>query len=151
MRAVPFRQDSIRTEAKNRLLQAVALQPEAAYLYHGIANLYTTNTGHVLNYQTDSVLKYCQLASRYAPKWLLPWLDLSVEYSEAQVDLPQADICLMKAYQINSKSYLVLERLSSLRQLQNRLDEAVVLADKMIVLHPDLFNGAAIQGLNYFL
>ncbi len=151
LRSLPFRQDSVRMEAKKRLLQGVALQPEAGFLYHGIANLYTSNTGNVLDYQTDSVEKYCRLASRFAPKWLLPWLDLSIEYSDFQVDLARADTCLMQAYQINPKSYLVLERLSSLLQLRNRLDEAIELADKMVALHPDLFKGAAIQGLNYFL
>ncbi len=145
----PARKDSIRTEAKRLLQQAIALEPEAAYLYIGIANLYLAGT--VFSYQTDSVVRYCRLASRYAPQWLLPYFVLSLEYGIAQSDLVASDSFLMQAYRIKPESYLVLERLSWLRQWQRRLDEAIAITEKSMALRPDLFNGAGTMAMNYFL
>ena len=139
--------DSIKELAKAKLLGALTLEPSAAYVYHAISNLYNWSSP----VQVDSLVRYAQLALTYAPNWLLPYIDVAAEYSYSLNDLAQSERWLMEAMKIDSSSYLVLERLSWLRQWQNRSDETLDLCRRMKALHPDLFNAYATAGATHLM
>ncbi len=139
--------DSIKELAKTKLLSAVNLEPSAAYVYHAISSLYNWNSP----VQVDSLVKYAQLARTYSPNWLLPYIDVAAEYSYSLNDLAQSEHWLTEAMKIDSASYLVLERLSWLRQWQNRTSETLDLCRRMKALRPDLFNAYATAGATHLM
>jgi tetratricopeptide (TPR) repeat protein len=133
--------DSTRTEAKRLLLQAVAFDSEAAYLYFSIGNLYSQNNPNC----TDSLTHYFQMALERSPNWLLPYLEASYEWN-VHGNLDESERWLLKALDINPESYVTLERLSWLRQWQGRPEESAEISLKMIALKPDLFNAYSTLG-----
>ncbi len=143
----PEKRDSLRAAAKAKLLEAIRLEPSAAYLYHAVGNLYFYSYPP----QTDSLLRWTSKAIEYSPKWLLPYLDISYEYQMTQSDVPRADQWLQNAFAIQPDAYVVLERLSWMRQWQGRTEEALALCDTMIRLKPDLFNAYATKGVTHWV
>ena len=143
----PLRRDSVRNMAIGLLQEAVRLEDRAPYLYHALAALYTNNDPE----RTDSVLAYDQRAIDLAPTWLSPYLDIVMEYQHAQNDYVKGEPYLLKAYDLNPKSYLMLERMAWLRQWQGRLDEAIDLCHQMMALKPDLFNAYGTLSHTYWI
>ncbi len=134
--------DTARAQAKRLLLQAIDHDPDAAYLYFAIGNMYFLNNP----YRTDSLTHYFQLALERSPNWLLPYLQAAYEWNYAQSNLEESEVWLQKVLNINPESYVALERLSWLRQWQNRPEESVKVSLKMIELKPDLFNAYSTLG-----
>ena len=137
----------LRRQAKDLLLEAIGLDSNAAYLYHAIAVLYQFNYPAA----TDSVRYYCQQAMEKAPNWLLPFLDLSYEYSLAKNDYQTAEQWLLRALEKAPDSYLTLERLAWLNQWRNQTDDAIAICLKMIDMKPELFNAYATLGRTYWI
>jgi tetratricopeptide (TPR) repeat protein/uncharacterized caspase-like protein len=139
------KRDSTRAEAKRLLVQAIALDPEAAYLYFAVGNLYFVNNP----YRTDSLVYYFEQALDRSPGWVLPYLIGANEWSLAQSNLDECERWLQKALHANPESYVVLERLSWLRQWQSRPEESVEINRKMIELRPELFNAYSTMGVTF--
>ncbi|MCK6692841.1 MAG: caspase family protein [Thermoanaerobaculia bacterium] len=135
--------DSIRTVGKALLLEAATLEPDAAYIPHTIGSLYRWASP----VQTDSLVKYMSQAIELSPAWILPYVDIATEWSNSQNNLDESARWLMAALKINPNSYLLQERLSWLRQWQNRTDESLEISQKMIAEKPDLFNAYATAGV----
>ena len=136
-------QDSVRALAKEKMLAAIAYDPQAAYLYYSIGKLYWWNSPP----RTDSLVLWCERAIERAPNWLLPYLDVAYEYNSSQNDPIKSEQWLLKAVAINPNSYNVQERLSWLYQWLNRMDEALALSEKMIRERPELFNAYSTAGV----
>lgn len=143
----PQRRDSIRDEAKALLLQSFALDNEAAYVPFMIGSLYCLKSPP----QTDSVVAWFTKTLERAPTWLIPYLDISFEFAGIHSNFQKAEDWIMRAYEQDSTSYIVLERLAWLRQWQFRPDEAIALCDKMIALKPDLFNAYSTKATTLWL
>ena len=143
----PEKRDSIRTTAKSLLMEAIRLEPSAAYLYHAMANLH-----HVaFSTQSDTFFHYAEKAIQYAPNWLLPYLDIAYEYNLAMGNTTAAGEWLQKALVIAPHAYVVLERLSWLKQWQNKTGESLALCDTMIALRPKLFNAYSTKGVTHLI
>ena len=134
--AQPALRDSLKEMAKAKYLEALRLEPEAAYLYHAIGSLYANN----LPPHTDSLALWCSRAVELAPGWVVPMLDMSYEYRHIQLDISNAELWTEHALKVKPDNYLVQERLSWLRQVQGRTDEVIAICQKMIEEKPDLFN-----------
>ncbi len=132
----PVRRDSFKMAAKAKFLESIQLQPEAAYPYRAIGNLYFVNDP----YQSDSLVYWDSRAVELSPNWLAPYLDITNEYQSAQTDLQQTESWLLKALALHPQSYLVLERLAWLKQWQGKAEESIAISKKMIDMKPELFN-----------
>jgi protein O-mannosyl-transferase len=132
----PLRRDSLLLAAKEKFLEAVQTDPEAAYPYHAIGALHYYHNPP----QTDSLVWWCSQAADLSPSWLAPYLLISYEYGAALLQLEQAEQWLLLALERHPTSYLVLERLSWLKQWQGKADESIAISKEMIALKPDLFN-----------
>ncbi len=139
--------DSLNYLAKQQLFEAIALQPDAAYLYNALGFLhYMADPPY-----TDSLLIYCQKAIEISPTWLMPYLHIAGEYHWVG-DIEKEAEWMGKAVSTTSDSVIVMERLCWLRMYQNQLDEALRLADRLIMAKPNLFNGYANKGgVNFLL
>ncbi len=137
-------QDSVRALAKEKMLEAIVQDPQAAYPYYSIGKLYWWNSPP----HTDSLVLWCERAIERAPHWLLPYLDVAYEYNSSQNDPITSEQWLNKAITINPHSYIVQERLSWLYQWLNRMDESLALSEKMIQERPELFNAYSTAGVN---
>jgi tetratricopeptide (TPR) repeat protein len=135
----PARRDDLREDAKRKYLEAISLEPDAAYLYFAVGDLYFINNP----YQTDSLVLWCRRAVERSPTWVTPLLEIAYEYQSGQQRIDQVEKWLLEAQRILPNSYLVMERMAWLRQWQGRRDEAVEMCRRMIALKPDLFNGYA--------
>ena len=142
---VPALRDSLKREAKAKLLQAAQLEPGAAYLYHAIGSLYYFTSPP----QTDSMLAWNARASEWSPRWLLPYLDNSYEVNRTTSNVAEAERWLMQALAADSNAYVVLERLSWLYQWQGKTQQSLDLCDRMIALKPDLFNAYSTKGVTH--
>ncbi len=140
-------QDSVRERAKEKMLAAIALDPQSAWLYYFIGNLYWYNTPA----RTDSLVWWCEQAIERAPQWLLPYLEVGYEYNVTRNEPEKAEPWLKKAEAINPNSYNVQERLSWLYQWMNRTDESLALSENMISKRPDLFNAYSTAGVTCLL
>ncbi len=138
--------DSLRRVAHGLMEKAIAIEPEAAWLHHGNAYFYTTRVPSRL----DSVVKYSQTALRFSPNWPLPWLTMASEYLYNLHDYPKAEACLMEASRAKPGSYVVAERLAWLYLTVGPNEKALEMADKMIALRPELFNGYGTKGGFFF-
>ena len=138
--------DSLRTVAGKLLNQAIDIQPSASYLYYGKAFEYAHRTPS----RIDSVLHYSIKANEWSPKWLLPYLGIVREYMYTLFDYPKAEEWLLKAQNINPDAFIVIEHLCWLYQTLGKQEEAKKMAEKMIELKPDLFNGYGNLGGVYF-
>ena len=136
----PARRDSLVAAAKRLYLEGIEFEPEAAYLYDAIGDLYWANNP----YQTDSLVLWCSRAVERSPGWVTPLLRIHTEYASMESDMEEADRWLQRALQILPNSYLVQEKLGFLRFYQKRDDEAIAVAQKMIDEKPDLFNAYVI-------
>ncbi|MBK9337468.1 MAG: caspase family protein [Lewinellaceae bacterium] len=134
----PARRDSFRRVTREKFLESLQLQPEAAYVYFAIGQTFSFEFNPV--YQTDSVEFWGGKAIELAPGWLQPYLEIAHEYGNGQVDFATSETWLNKALAIAPKSYLVLERLSWLKQWQNKPDESIAISKRMIELKPNIFN-----------
>ena len=125
-----------RSSRRGSYLASIKLQPEAAYPYQAIGNLYFLRDP----YQTDSLAFWTSQAVLLSPNWLAPYLDISSEYQNAQNDLERAEEWLLKGLIRHPKSYFALEQLSWLKQWQGKPDESISISKEMIEIKPDLFN-----------
>lgn len=147
LEANPQLREAERSIARNLLREAIDLEPQAAYLYHAMATTFFVNNPP----RVDSAAQYCLQAMEYAPNWLLPYLDMAYEYHTALNDFPAGENWLLLAQEQHPESYLVLERLTWLRQWQNRTDEALRLCHKMIELKPELSSGYGTLGVTHWM
>lgn len=132
----PLRRDSFVQAAKGKFLEAIEADPEAAYPYHAVGELY-----HYRNPpKTDSLEWWCSRAADLSPGWLAPYLLVSYEYGATLIELEPAETWLRKALAQHPKSYLALERLSWLKQWQGKADASIAISKEMIALKPDIFN-----------
>ena len=134
----PTRRDSFKLAARDRYLESLNLQPEAAYACYAVGQTFSFEVNPV--YQPDSVEYWCRKAIESAPGWLQPYLELAHEYGNGQIDLQMAEKWLKKALAIAPESYMLLERLSWLKQWQDQPDESIAISKRMIALKPDIFN-----------
>ena len=132
---LPMVRDSIRNKAKAILLKAIELEPKAAYLYHLIGTLYFLNFPE----RTDSMLIWMQMAIELSPKWAMPQIDMAYEYQSVS-KFDQVEKWLNFALENNPDSYVVRERISWLRQAQNRTDETIEICHNLIKEKPQLLN-----------
>ncbi len=142
----PLRRDSLRETAKALYLEGIAFEPDAAYLYHAIGDMYFNNNP----FRTDSLVLWCGRAAERSPGWIVPLLRIYDEYVSVQVDKEQAEKWLLRALQILPDSYLAQERLGFLRYYQGRRDEALGVAQKMIAEKPELFNAYTLMACIYY-
>ncbi len=147
--ADPARRDSFKLAALAKFHESLDLQPAAAYVYFAIGQSYSQEIN--TTYQSDSVYRWCQKALESAPGWLLPYLQIAEEYGNGQGDNANAEVWLNKALAIAPESYLVLERLSWLKQWEFQPDSSLAISRRMIALRPDIFNAysTAAQTLSY--
>ncbi len=143
----PARRDSLRGAAKGKYLAGIGFDPDAAYLYFAIGDLYYLTSP----YQTDSLLLWCKRAFEHSPGWVTPALEISNEYKSAQGQMDLAEKWMLEAVKVLPNSYLVQWRLSWLRAVQGRRDELVEICKKLIAEKPDLFNGYATLGGSIYI
>ncbi len=137
--------DSLRAQTKALLLEAAQLDPEAAYVYHALGQLYV----NIDPGSTDSLVRYCSKAIELTPNWLLPYLLIAWEYHAIHDDSETSNTWTMKALERKPESYVLLERLAFLRQWQGRYAEADTICLKMLALRPDLFNAWGTMGTTH--
>ncbi len=138
--------DSLRKVAHILVEKAIAMEPTAAWLYYENAFFYSFRTPSPI----DFVMKYSEAALEHSPNWLLPMLTFANEYLYNLHDYSKAELWLLKAKKVNPASFVALERLAWLYQTVGPKDKAMEMADKMIAIRPDLFNGYGTKGGNYF-
>ena len=144
----PERRAALRERAKQHYLEAIGLDPDAAYLYHAIGDMYYADAP----YQTDSLMLWCSRAAEASPGWVTPLLRISDELVNAQGQFAKSETWIRSALQILPESYLVQEKLSFLYYYMDRREEAFGLAQKMIAEKPDLFNAYTLMVfLHFFL
>ncbi|MDO8368036.1 MAG: caspase family protein [Saprospiraceae bacterium] len=124
----------LKSTAKAKYLESLAIEPEAAYPCYAVGSLYKDNA----TMQTDSVLIWMQKAVDRSPSWLLPYLDAAEELNNVAYDLPRAEHWLMKAKTYHPESYLLLIRLAWLNQWKNDPEAANSICRTLIALRPDL-------------
>ncbi len=126
--------DSLKAASKQKFLESIQIEPEAAYPYFGIASLYyRDNPIH-----SDSMEYWNSLAIERAPKWLLPYVETGLEWNFTSSNLDKAAIWLTRAYEMEPDSWISLSRYSDLKDWQGRSDESLELLNKMLKLRPDL-------------
>jgi protein O-mannosyl-transferase len=130
-----IKREAAKQRAKEKYLEAMTFEPQAAYIHQAIGNMYWYNNP----FQTDSLLKYCNKAIELSPTWAAPYLDVSYEYAQ-RVDTLNAAKYLNKINAILPRNYAVLERLAWLKQAQFKPKESIAICDTMLKLRPDLFN-----------
>ncbi|MBK8566575.1 MAG: caspase family protein [Saprospiraceae bacterium] len=129
--------------SSRKLLQkAIALQPEAPYLYAQIAFSFGSN----IPVMTDSLVYYSKKAIELSPTWQLPYLHVALEYWLNGSHPDTVDHWLGLALAQDSLNYTALERLYWLRGRQGRGEDAEVILKKMLVLRPDIPNAAEGMG-----
>lgn len=142
----PVRRDSLREAAKQLYLEGIRYDPDAAYLYFAVGDMYFSSSP----YQTDSLVLWCNRAVERSPGWVTPVLRIFQEYVHNQADLETGERYLDRVLQILPDSYNALEKLGFLRLLQCKRDETIAVAQKMISQKPDLFNAYTILEMAYF-
>ncbi len=138
--------DSLREVAHQLIGKAIAMEPTAAWLYYENGYFYGFRTPS----QIDSIQKYCDKALELSPSWILPMLAVASEYMYNLNDYQKAETWLLRAKQADPASFVAIERLAWLYQTIGPKDKAMQMADEMIALRPDLFNGYGTKGGNYF-
>lgn len=133
-------------KAKQLLLKGIEIEPQAAYLYNAIGYFYANRSPSNI----DSVLYYCNKALEYSPTWLVPYLSITEEYFYNLKDYKSAEKWLLKAYEIDPESYVVLENLNWLYLNVGRIDDAIPISRRMVDLRPDLFNSYGNLGGAYY-
>lgn len=134
----PARRDSFKLAVRGKFRESLVLQGEAAYVYFAMGQTFSFELNPI--YQTDSVEFWSQKAIELAPGWLLPYLEVAQEYQNAQYDIIKGSRWLERARVIAPENYLLLERLSWLKQVQNEPEEANRICLRMIGLKPQVFN-----------
>lgn len=138
--------DSMRILPAQLIDSAIALQPEAAYLYFSKGFIYSFRVPSMI----DSILYYEQKAIELSPQWLLPYLTIAGEYQFNLQDLVKAEEWLLKARDIHPKAFVVLEKLTWLYQGLGKSDKALETAKSMVESRPELFNSHGNLGSTYF-
>jgi protein O-mannosyl-transferase len=142
----PNKREAAKQRAKAKYLEAIAFEPQAAYIYQGIAATYFYNNP----LQSDSLVKYCDKAIEFSPTWAVPYLDVAAESQQVN-EISKAERYLTTIAKYTPSNYIVLERLSWLKQWQMKPDESISISDTMIKLRPELFNAYATKGTTLYL
>ncbi len=124
--------------SRKLLRKALALQPDAPYLYAQIAFSFGSN----IPVMTDSLVYYCKKAIELSPAWQLPYLHVALEYWLNGSHPDTVDHWLSLAFAQDSLNYTTLERLYWLRGRQGRGEDAEAILNKMLQLRPDIPNAA---------
>lgn len=140
--------DSVRNLVKLKLLEAIKSEPNAAYLYHAVANLHWRKD---VAYEIDSTVKYCSLAIQLSPTWLTPYHELIETYINCLGDLEKADSVLQQALQIKPESYLLNTLMSWVFQKSYKFQKADSICWLLIKKRPDLFNAWSTMVHTHFL
>ncbi len=133
----PHRKKQIQNQTLSILLRAYQLDSSAAFITQAIADLYLMN----IPAQTDSMLYWTELTIQRSPSWIVPYINVSLEYQTMQSDFKSADFWLNKALTFDSTSVILLERLAWLKQRENKTDETIDICNKIIKLYPQIPNG----------
>jgi len=133
----PWQQNQILFKVRDLLKKAIEIEPESAYLYFAMGDSYRYNNPN----QTDSVEWYNMKATEFSPHWLMPYLEISYEYSQCINDLLSAEKWLNKAMQVDSESIVLLERIAWLKQWQGKTEEAIAYCRRIINNKPSWSNG----------
>jgi pentatricopeptide repeat protein len=96
--------------------------------------------------QTDSLLTWMQQTVDRSPSWLLPYLDAAEEINVSTNDVPRAEAWLLKAKKWNPTSYLLLLRLSWLKQWQGKPEEANAICRELIEQRPNIADAWSTMG-----
>lgn len=127
----------IQNETLGLLLKAFQLDSSAAFITQAIADLYLMNNPA----QTDSMLYWTELTIQRSPTWIVPYINLSLEYQSMQSDFKTSNLWLNKALLFDSTSVILLERLAWLKQRENKTDQTIEICNKIIKLYPNIPNG----------
>ncbi|MBK9110026.1 MAG: hypothetical protein IPM92_17085 [Saprospiraceae bacterium] len=103
----PLRRKQIQNQTLSILLKAFQLDSSAAFITQAIADLYLMNNPA----QTDSMLFWTELTIQRSPTWIVPYINLSLEFQTMQSGFKNANIWLNKALGFDSTSVILLERL----------------------------------------
>jgi len=128
--------DSVFQIARSLLVEALKNTPNAAYICQALGNLYLDKN----HYQTDSVIKYCEMAMNLSPTWLLPYHDLFETYLSILGLIKPTEDILMQALRLKPESYLMNLLISWVKQNQFKYHEADSICKILIAKRPDLFN-----------
>ncbi len=143
----PAVRDSFRQEAKKAFLKCLEYEPGAAYAYYSIGSLVEKMGDYA---QAEKNLVWLKKAVEFAPNWKQPYINIAEVYLNWLGELDSTETWLMKAYALDSTSYLLLQEISWLRQYQHRPEEANAICRKLIALRPDLPNAYFTMGHTLF-
>ncbi|MBK7408415.1 MAG: hypothetical protein IPJ40_10360 [Saprospirales bacterium] len=140
--------DSLNQIRRSLLAQALHYEPDAAYLYYGMANSWFYD---YLGAGQDSFLYYIDRTLALSPTWVMPRIEVINKQMIGYVS-PEWQTCLKyisAGLELNPDSYILTERLAWVYQRLYRMDEAIALAHKMTAMRPDLPNGYATLGTTF--
>ncbi|MBK9337462.1 MAG: tetratricopeptide repeat protein [Lewinellaceae bacterium] len=142
----PTRRDVLRNAAKQKYLEAIGFDPDAAYLYYAIGDMYFANNP----YQTDSLVLWCSRAAETSPGWVTPLLRISDELTNVQGAFAKSEVWVRCALQVLPDSYQAQEKLGFLHFSQGHREEAFAVAQQMIADKPDMFNAYTLMTFVHF-
>lgn len=125
-----------RMEIKHLYEEALKYNPDAAFLYHGIENLYFDK----VIYAFDSIQRYFDFANSLAPQWITPYHDYYDITLNTEVNLEKADSILGKALQVRPESYLVRLMYAWQKQREGKVKAADSTCFALIKERPELHN-----------
>ncbi|MGB5025468.1 MAG: tetratricopeptide repeat protein, partial [Saprospiraceae bacterium] len=133
----PLKKKQIQNEILGLLMEAYVLDSTAAYIAQAIADLYLVNQPA----QTDSMLHWTLLSISNSPTWLVPYINLALEYQVSTNQFDSSEYWLKRALAVDSTSIITMERLAWLKQRQNQTDQTISICEKIIKRYPNLPNG----------
>ncbi len=142
--------DSINQSIRNILETALSFDTNAAYLHYAIGNTWLRT---FWGQGRDSFFYHQNQAIALSPTWVMPRLDIANFYLFNIVN-PEWNTCeqyLREGLALKPDSYVLTERLAWLYQRMYRMDDAIALAHKMVLMRTDLSNGYATLGTTYKL
>jgi len=143
----PAVRDSFRQEAKKIFLDCLEYEPGAAYACYSIGSLVIKMGDYA---QAEKNLVWLKKAVELAPNWKQPYVNIGEVYLNWLAELDSAETWLMRAYALDSISYLLLQEISWLRQWQHRPEDANAICRKLIAMRPDLPNAYFTMGHTLF-
>ncbi len=131
--------DSIKSQIRNKISEAIKLEPNAAYLYNAMSFLYSNK----VPCQSDSLQYWNQRAMELAPNWLTPILETGFDYWLCSSDACKAGPWIEKGYSERTDSYYANLGMSWLRQWQNRPEESKEICNRLFSMKPNMFDAYA--------
>ncbi len=126
--------DSLKQVARERLHLALRYDTLAPYVYYLLGNMFLGT------FQEDSLTYYYEKATALSPNWVLPHLELTWNYLDANLNFEEAGKHIHRALALRPNSYQALEMLAWWHQRYNRVDSVEAVCHQMRALRPDLPN-----------